>query len=1031
MGSRYSQAPRFSGSRSSSRSSARSEAMSRAATTTLGRLFRFYAECVDAEERRNLSLRLSGFHKSFVSPWEDGVPETILSASAVEGELPPLRESDGKFLRKGQLDVGDAAALFYGYPVIIDIDDFIAPLFFISVEVAWTGGERARLRVPDTNAVQLNRHVFRRARFPLEELAEIQEELEGSFGSFAARLRAAFELLNVASAFDASDNIESFPEPGTASERWIRRGMLFRSERSLFTANLRRELDALMKYDRLQRAVPETALGALLEPESDHADKVGHSSVCQIMPLNDAQHAAAQAGLSDRITVITGPPGTGKSQVIVDILATCARDGRSILFASKNNKAVDVVSERLQSLLGADDWTLRLGNRDYVNKAREDLHSRLTGEIRETSAITPVSARESLIIVRALDDRRRHVATALDRYRDAVAARRRLEFATQESWRELAPPADLKHIRQLHATAYFDALALAGREPLSIWLSLERLFAPQRQRRRLSMRAAQIAQMLGPLFAMPSPSGGVDTILVFLVHVKAYLDWLAALRHEDDLRAEVDKLETIAPLEKELRDARAALSAASIIELARSWTGKIHAHAAQLNGTVTRYFAATDALYSGPPRSGADFVDMLENAVGGFKKLVASLPVWVVTSLSARRGIPLAPGLFDLLIVDEASQCDIASAIPLLFRAKQAVIIGDPMQLNHISALDYREEAQLRDQIGVQEQWNKGWTYTSHSLYKLAELLENERGRKPHFLSEHYRSDASIIGFSNRVFYGGRLVVRTDRERLAETGFETGVFWHDVRGFVPPGARSANNPDEISAIVDLLRLWAPRLGANPTATIGIVTPFRRQMEMLESAISGSGMSDDITSRIRVGTAHRFQGDECDIMVFSPVVAQGMAQRLMNWVAHTDQLLNVAVTRARAALHIVGDLEAAREAGGALAELAAHVHDVQPDETKAETPEEREVAELLTAVGLYYRSQLKVGKYRLDFEVVSPFGTRWALELDGSQHLDGDALDRDEARDSFLRDAGYKVARISNRHLWREPKRVKALLERLY
>ena len=56
-----------------------------------------------------------------------------------------------------------------------------------------------------------------------------------------------------------------------------------------------------------------------------------------------------------------------------------------------------------------------------------------------------------------------------------------------------------------------------------------------------------------------------------------------------------------------------------------------------------------------------------------------------VTSLSARGRIPLQTAFFDMLVVDEASQCDIASVLPLLDRARNVVVIGDPMQLRHIS----------------------------------------------------------------------------------------------------------------------------------------------------------------------------------------------------------------------------------------------------------------------------------------------------------------------------------------------------------
>ena len=167
------------------------------------------------------------------------------------------------------------------------------------------------------------------------------------------------------------------------------------------------------------------------------------------------------------------------------------------------------------------------------------------------------------------------------------------------------------------------------------------------------------------------------------------------------------------------------------------------------------------------------------------------------------------------------------------------------------------------------------------------------------------------------------------------------------------------------------------------------------------------------------------------MVFSPVVAEGLPQRLLRWAARTEQLLNVSITRARAALHIVGDLAAARDAGGVLADFAAHVSDHQPDAHQMETSEERAVGEMLEAVGLYYRPQVRVGRYRLDFEVISPFGTRWALENDGLQHREGDGMDRDEARDTYLRNVGYRVARISNRDVRDEPARVRSFLGRLY
>ena len=82
------------------------------------------------------------------------------------------------------------------------------------------------------------------------------------------------------------------------------------------------------------------------------------------------------------------------------------------------------------------------------------------------------------------------------------------------------------------------------------------------------------------------------------------------------------------------------------------------------------------------------------------------LPCWAVTSLSARGRIPFEPGNFDLVVFDEASQCDIASALPLLYRAKSAVIIGDSKQLPHISALQKKQDQALLERYQLMEDFS-------------------------------------------------------------------------------------------------------------------------------------------------------------------------------------------------------------------------------------------------------------------------------------------------------------------------------------
>src|SRR5688572_7530810 len=101
------------------------------------------------------------------------------------------------------------------------------------------------------------------------------------------------------------------------------------------------------------------------------------------------------------------------------------------------------------------------------------------------------------------------------------------------------------------------------------------------------------------------------------------------------------------------------------------------------------------------------------------EKVSTLFSCWAVTALSARGKIPFVPGHFDLLVIDEASQCDIASVLPLLYRAKRTVIIGDPQQLRHISAVPRAKDADLHTKYGLVEN-RAAWMYSVNSLYDLA-----------------------------------------------------------------------------------------------------------------------------------------------------------------------------------------------------------------------------------------------------------------------------------------------------------------------
>ncbi|HEY1337938.1 MAG TPA: AAA domain-containing protein, partial [Bryobacteraceae bacterium] len=156
------------------------------------------------------------------------------------------------------------------------------------------------------------------------------------------------------------------------------RAILLAETRSPFTYGLEIELRKLMQLD--EAAVHDTALGAWLRGENIEAAPVEARPILEVVPLNTEQRQAVMQGLSAPLTVVTGPPGTGKSQVVTSLLANIAWQEGSALFSSKNNHAVDVVEARVNEL-GPYPLLLRLGKEEH--HARIAQH--LTAGLAETS----------------------------------------------------------------------------------------------------------------------------------------------------------------------------------------------------------------------------------------------------------------------------------------------------------------------------------------------------------------------------------------------------------------------------------------------------------------------------------------------------------------------------------------------------------------------------------------------------------------------------------------------------------------------
>ncbi|MCJ7484095.1 MAG: AAA domain-containing protein [Thermodesulfovibrionales bacterium] len=400
-----------------------------------------------------------------------------------------------------------------------------------------------------------------------------------------------------------------------------------------------------------------------------------------------------------------------------------------------------------------------------------------------------------------------------------------------------------------------------------------------------------------------------------------------------------------------------------------------------------------------------------ETAFPLFRKALEAVPIWITTAQSPQ-SIPMLPDLYDILVIDEATQCTITNILPLIYRAKRIAVIGDPEQLPAIPNISPAAESALAVKFELNENLLNVIGHAENDLYKASVRCLPGGRHDVIALQEHYRSHPLIIGFSNRHVYQTALKIRTDPAHVASLPFGSSIHGQHISGHCIRGQFNSSwqNPPETEAVCDLVR----RLRQSPEArsrSLGIVTPFHAQEEAIKEQLGRLDLLDGVT----VGTAHKYQGDERDIMIFSPVVARGIGDGAARWVENPKNLINVAVTRARLALFVVADFDICRIQAGILGDLVKYVDTVE--KLRKTSNDELELFSLMIVQGWNPRVHHVERDIEIDF-VLTHEGKRLAIEVDGPQH--DNTTEQDKARDTFLRGMGYDVLRIPGRAVRETP-----------
>ncbi len=366
--------------------------------------------------------------------------------------------------------------------------------------------------------------------------------------------------------------------------------------------------------------------------------------------------------------------------------------------------------------------------------------------------------------------------------------------------------------------------------------------------------------------------------------------------------------------------------------------------------------------------------------------VLSVLPVWLTDFGGIHRLFPLQQAAFDVALIDEATQCDPASALPVLQRAKRAVVTGDPRQLRHVSFLSRAMQRTLARRHALDEAVRLDYDYRERSLLDLVDASAGAADQVV-FLDEHFRSRPHIIAFSNHAFYDDRLRIMTARPGRAS---QPAVELQRVDG---RRTEDGANPAEARALIDELQriLDHPRDGAPPT--IGVLSPFRAQVEHLQAALGETLSSVDIEAcDLLVATAYGFQGHERDVMLLSLAADPDLPGAALRYLERAD-VFNVAVTRARDRQVVFASLDPCDLAPGSLLRRYLEYVTEPPSAARPHPTEDsfaREVAARFEAEGFTAWPAFEVAGITVDL-VLEKDGRALGLDLIGHPGAFADAL----------------------------------------
>jgi hypothetical protein len=468
-----------------------------------------------------------------------------------------------------------------------------------------------------------------------------------------------------------------------------------------------------------------------------------------------------------------------------------------------------------------------------------------------------------------------------------------------------------------------------------------------------------------------------------------------------------------------------------------------------------------------------------------FERLRDAFPCIIAGIRDFAEYIPLEHEMFDLVVIDEASQVSVAQAFPALLRAKKVLVLGDPKQFSNVKSANASKETNATWLTGLRQFFVSNISASADKLAR-ASHFDVKRSVLEFFelianysvmLKKHFRGYQELISFSSEYFYGGALQAIKVRGKPIDEVIRFTVIDHDGRSERYRNTNSLEAQFILGELDALLEEEAP-------PTVGIITPFREQVALLSKQIFGAlnGRDYQTILKLKIMTFDTCQGEERQIIFYSLVATK--SHDALNYVFPVElkdsydrveealklQRLNVGFSRAQECIHFVLS-KPIDQFAGSIRVVLQHYQKLlderlvaEPDETDPASPMEPKVLQWIKATTFFQRhrdeielqAQFPIGDYlkqldpfyrhpayRVDFLLTfrtSDRAINIVIEYDGfREHFidQGHVCEsnwssyyrpEDIERQMVIESYGYKFLRLNRFNLGRDP--VPVLSDRL-